>query len=541
MPQTSRMPQTRPSNRRRPRHWREDLRAIGLLALVAPLIPTAPALALEEVVIELPLLKTQLTVKLRELKSAEALRQGNSDLAELDRASNGAVGRQVIELLRQPVPLSVKQVADGSMGSPLVEQAMLVLSSIGFVEGRSADLSGRSLTEALRQAASDGEPTLLSLLKAVPGQRLTLDLGRTRQLFNRMLRQRQQAESLLAVTPAVSPPVSPTPSPPLAPAVSAASTATAEAGRNVNRRIVTLPVPHRPDPLEITLLEPASGANGRLVLISHGLWDSPAAFEGWGILLASRGYNVALPRHPGSDSSQQEAVLAGQSPPPGPEELARRPKDLIAVLDAIGNGRLRLAQQVDAGRVVVLGHSWGATTALQLAGLQPSKETLLQRCSDLDDPDRNLSWTLQCSWLRGVRYAGLADPRVVAVGAVSPPMSLLFARGFTSEQGGRVLLVSGNRDWVVPPDPEAIAPMRWGRAIGNQLVLVQGGDHFNLRPQGAADGGVLGPLLFAWTEAAFAAGTAVRPAPGASPLLPAQGWGNGDLPMADVTGRLGNP
>jgi predicted dienelactone hydrolase len=537
MPQTSRMPQTRPSDRRRPRHWREDLRAIGLLALVAPLIPTAPALALEEVVIELPLLKTQLTVKLRELKSAEALRQGNSDLAELDRASNGAVGRQVIELMRQPVPLSVKQVADGSMGSPLVEQAMLVLSSIGFVEGRSADLSGRTLTEALRQAASDGEPTLLSLLKAVPGQRLTLDLGRTRQLFNRMLRQRQQAESLLAVTPAVSPPLSP----PLAPAVSATSTATAEAGRNVNRRIVTLPVPHRPDPLEITLLEPASGANGRLVLISHGLWDSPAAFEGWGILLASRGYNVALPRHPGSDSSQQEAVLTGQSPPPGPEELARRPNDLIAVLDAIGNGRLRLAQQVDAGRVVVLGHSWGATTALQLAGLQPSKETLLQRCSDLDDPDRNLSWTLQCSWLRGVRYAGLADPRVVAVGAVSPPMSLLFARGFTSEQGGRVLLVSGNRDWVVPPDPEAIAPMRWGRAIGNQLVLVQGGDHFNLRPQGAADGGVLGPLLFAWTEAAFAAGTAVRPAPGASPLLPAQGWGNGDLPMADVTGRLGNP
>ena len=56
-----------------------------------------------------------------------------------------------------------------------------------------------------------------------------------------------------------------------------------------------------------------------------------------------------------------------------------------------------------------------------------------------------------------------------------------------------------------------------------------------------ADGGVLGPLLFAWTEDAFAAGAAVRPAPGASPLLPAQGWGSGTLPMADVTGRLGKP
>jgi hypothetical protein len=95
-------------------------------------------------------------------------------------------------------------------------------------------------------------------------------------------------------------------------------------------------------------------------------------------------------------------------------------------------------------------------------------------------------------------------------------MSLLFARGFTSEQGGRVLLVSGNRDWVVPPDPEAIAPMRWGRAIGNQLVLVQGGDHFNLRPQGAADGGVLGPLLFAWTEAACAPGPRSLPTPARS-------------------------
>ena len=124
-------------------------------ALLPPVIPAAPALALEEVVIELPLLKTQLTVKLRELKSAEALRQGSSDLAELDRASNGAVGRQVIELLRQPVPLSVKQVADGSMGSPLVEQAMLVLTSLGSVEGRPAALSGRSLNPALRQAARD--------------------------------------------------------------------------------------------------------------------------------------------------------------------------------------------------------------------------------------------------------------------------------------------------------------------------------------------------------------------------------------------------
>jgi len=245
--------------------------------------------------------------------------------------------------------------------------------------------------------------------------------------------------------------------------------------------MASLQVSHRAQPLEVMVIEPASGANGRLVLISHGLWDKPTSFEGWGTLLSSQGYTVVLPRHPGSDSSQQEAVLAGQAPPPGPEELALRPKDLSAVLDAVSAGRLGFARPVDAERVVVLGHSWGATTALQVAGVRPTDSSLRQRCSDVDDPDRNLSWTLQCSWLKGAQDAALRDPRVIAVGAVSPPVSLLFPRGAGSELSGRVLLVSGSRDWVVPPDPEAIEPMRWGKTLGNQLVLVQDGDHFNLR------------------------------------------------------------
>jgi len=274
------------------------------------------------------------------------------------------------------------------------------------------------------------------------------------------------------------------------------------------------------------------------VLISHGLWDTPANFAGWGALLASRGYTVVLPRHPGSDSSQQQAVLAGQAPPPGPRELSLRPRDLRAVLDAVAAGRLTFSAAVDPRRVVVLGHSWGGTTALQLAGMRPDDSSLRQRCRSLDDPDRNLSWTLQCSWREGVQDAALGDGRVIAVGAVSPPVSLLFPRGSGSALSARVLLVSGSHDWIVPPDPEAVAPMRRRTAQGNQLVLVKDGDHFNLRP-GADAGGVLGPLLLAWTDGAFAAGAAARPAAGAPPLLPAAAWGTGTLPMADVTGRLG--
>ena len=492
---------------------------------MAGLIAAPPAWALEEVVIEVPLLELHFTVRLQELESTEALRQGHSDLAELDRASDGAVGRQLLELMRQPVPLSIKQVADGSVGSPLLEQAMLVMSSLGTVEGRPSDLSGRTLNEALLRASANGEATLLGLMRAIPGQRVTLNVGRARRIINRMNSQRRQAEALLARLLPGSTVPKPLPA----------------AGQAVNRRQASLVVAHRRQPLDLTVLEPSGGANGHLVLISHGLWDTPASFEGWGALLASRGYTVVLPRHPGSDSGQQEAVLSGQAPPPGPEELALRPRDLSAVLDAVAAGQLVFARAVDAQRVVVLGHSWGATTALQVAGVRPTASNLRQHCGNVDDPDRNLSWTLQCSWLKGVPDAAHQDPRVIAVGAVSPPASLLFPRGSGSQLGGRVLLVSGSRDWVVPPDPEAIAPMRWGKRLGNQLVLVQGGDHFNLRPGQDRSGGVLGPLLLAWSDAAFAAGPAVRPAAGAAPLLSAQRWGGATLPMVDVTNQLKAP
>ncbi|KEF41884.1 MAG: esterase [Cyanobium sp. CACIAM 14] len=493
-----------------------------LIALLGALIASAPARALEELVVDVPLLETKFRIRLSELQSRDALRRGNSDLAELDRATNGAAGRQLLDLVQQPVPISLKQVAEGSVGSPLVEQAMLVLSTLGTVEGRQPDLSGRTLKEALLRASAKGEPTLLSLMQAIPGERMTLNLGRARLIAGRMARQRRQAEALLAST---------------APAP-VASGPKSGPSRAVNRRTLSLKVPHRDQPLEVMVIEPASGANGRLVLISHGLWDTPRSFEGWGTLLAARGYTVLLPRHPGSDSSQQQAVLNGQAPPPGPEELVRRPRDLSAVLDAAADGRLAFGAPVDARRAVVLGHSWGATTALQLAGVRPSDGHLRQRCGDVDDPERNLSWTLQCSWLEAVPKAALRDPRVIAVGAVSPPASLLFPRGSGSDLSGRVLVVSGSRDWVVPPDPEAVAPMRWGKRQGNQLVLVQDGDHFNLRPGDSADGGVLGPLLLSWTDAAFAAGDAVRPRSGAAPLLTRGAWGSQQLPLADVTPAL---
>ncbi|MCU0530240.1 MAG: alpha/beta hydrolase [Cyanobium sp. Prado107] len=493
---------------------------VGLLA-------GPPVRAIEEVVIEFPVLELDVTLRLAELEDPALLRRGTSDLAELDRASGGRLGPKLVEVFRQPVPVAVTNIAEGSVGSPLFEQGMLVLSSLGTVEGRPPDLSGEVLRQALEKASAGGEPTLLSLIRAIPGERVRLDLGRLRQVSERMLAQRRRSEQLIAaVAPA-----------PVAPAAAAG----ADPAAAVNRQVLGLAVPHRPEPLDVLLLRPSQGGNGRLVLVSHGLWDRPESFEGWGRRLAAAGYTVALPRHPGSDQEQQQEVLSGRVPPPSPEELVLRPKDLSAVIDAAADGRLQVGG-LDTRQVVVIGHSWGATTALQVAGLSPSDAELRQRCPNLQDPDRNLSWTLQCSWLQAADMAGISDRRVIAAVAVSPPLELLFPPGSGSRLHSRVLLVSGTRDWVVPPDPEAVVPASRGATrLGHRLVLARGGDHFNLRPGDGPQGGVLGSLVLAWTDGAFAAGERARPAEGAPNLLTRANWGNAQIPLVDVSERLQAP
>ena len=495
------------------------------LVLAAAIATSPPALALEQIELKLPLLDTTFTIQLAELSDPRALLTGNSDLAEFDQATGGAIGRRLVELFNTPLPLQSLAVARQVVPSPLAEQALLLLSSLGGVDGLPADVSSDTVLQVLDRASGRGALTMLGVLQAIPGRTATVDVGKGLVLLQQMKGQLRSATRLLeGETPAAVDPALAGPGP-LA----------------VQRDTLALPVTYRPLPLEVVVIRPSQQPSGRLVAISHGLWDGPESFEGWGRHLASHGYTVLLPRHPGSDRTQQQAMLSGKVPPPGPAELRLRPLDISALIDAVAAGQLGLPPVVDTRSVVVLGHSWGGTTALQLAGARPRSQQLLQRCRDLQDPQRNLSWVLQCSFLSSADQAGLADPRVKAVVAVSPPMALLFDADAAPVFRGRVLLVSGSRDWVVPPGPEAITPMasiaRQGDR-GHRLVLVGGGDHFNLGSPYDQGGGPLRGLLLGWVNGAFAAGPGVAPGTGAPALLPPRGWGDGDLSLSDVSDRL---
>lgn len=492
----------------------------GLLG-TAPLLP-APARALEQVELRLPLLETSFSVKLEELDNPARLLSGTSDLAELDQASNGAIGRRLVALFNAPLPLQVPAVVNEAEGSPMLNQALLLVSALGGIDGLPAQFDGNDLSRLLDKAAAQGPLTMLSVMKALPGTTASVDLSRALLAVRRLARQLEPADRLVAAQPPAG-----------------VSSALSQPGSlAVERKLIALPAPHRPKPLQVVQISPSTGASGRLVVISHGLWDAPESFEGWASHLASHGYTVLLPYHPGSDQGQQQAMLSGKVPPPGAEELRLRPLDVSAVIDGAAAGLKGLPAGLNTDFVVVLGQSWGATTVLQLAGAVPSDAQLHQRCDEVLNPERNISWVLQCSFIGTADQAALVDPRVKAGVAVSPPMSLLFDTGSGRDMTARVLLVSGTRDWVVPPGPEAIGPMQTeaGRGgHGHRLVLAQGGDHFNLGSKLAGGGGALRGLLLAWTNGAFSAGAAAAPGPDAPELLPADGWGDETLPLVGIS------
>ena len=78
--------------------------ALGLSLLAA----ATPAAAIETLYLQGPFGQQRLSVNLQELKSPEALWSGSSDLAELNRATNGRLGRSLQTLFTTPLPLPVQ-------------------------------------------------------------------------------------------------------------------------------------------------------------------------------------------------------------------------------------------------------------------------------------------------------------------------------------------------------------------------------------------------------------------------------------------------
>ena len=217
-----------------------------------------------------------------------------------------------------------------------------------------------------------------------------------------------------------------------------------------------------------------------LIVISHGLGSDRSTFAYFAQYLASYGFAVAVPEHPGSNASQIKNLLEGfANDVTPPEEFINRPLDITYLLDRI---EADYGSRIDTRNVGIIGQSFGAYTALALAGAELDFTNLDRACQDLDK-SFNVSLFLQCLALelpQDTTPTDLKDSRITSAIAINPLTSALFGQEGMSNIDIPVMLVSGSADPVTPALPEQIKPFTWLNVPEKYLVLMKGGTHFSV-------------------------------------------------------------
>jgi predicted dienelactone hydrolase len=214
-----------------------------------------------------------------------------------------------------------------------------------------------------------------------------------------------------------------------------------------------------------------------LIIISHGLGSDRTTYAYLGKHLASYGFAVAAIEHPRSNASQIQALLNGfarEVTPP--QEIIDRPLDIKFLLDFLESNYSR---QLDVRRVGILGQSFGAYTALTLAGAPLNFTNLETACEQLDN-SLNVSLILQCLGLKvpQLNY-NFQDRRIAAAIAINPLTSGFFGKESISKIKIPTIIISGSDDAVTPALTEQIEPFTWLTVKDKYLTVLQNGTHFS--------------------------------------------------------------
>ncbi|WP_013322655.1 alpha/beta hydrolase [Gloeothece verrucosa] len=216
-----------------------------------------------------------------------------------------------------------------------------------------------------------------------------------------------------------------------------------------------------------------------VVIISHGLASNPESLEDVAQFLASYGYVVALPQHPGSDTQQAKALLQGYSREVFDlNEFINRPKDISYVIDELERRNAsEFGGRLDLQNVGVAGHSFGGYTALAVAGAEIDFDYLQKICDRLYG-GLNTALLLQCRALSLPRQTyNFRDPRVKAVLGANPVNSAIFGQKGLSKIQIPIFFVSGNYDPATPAVFEQLRSFVWLTTPNKYLVLAEGQAH----------------------------------------------------------------
>lgn len=208
-----------------------------------------------------------------------------------------------------------------------------------------------------------------------------------------------------------------------------------------------VPQPNRIPGFGVLKVAPKGAVTGShlpLILISHGNGGSSLGHVDLAMALASAGFVVAAPTHPGDNyadvSGQGSAAL-----------YSRRVEQLHATLDYM-LGRWSSASSIDQNRIGAYGMSAGAFTVLALAGGTPKMEVVSSHCRTNPEFICRALAEVKSPLLGNAEGAGTfqADSRIKAISIAAPGL------GFTFEGGGLrnvripVQVWVGDRDDTVP-------------------------------------------------------------------------------------------
>lgn len=216
-----------------------------------------------------------------------------------------------------------------------------------------------------------------------------------------------------------------------------------------------------------------------VVIISHGLSSRPEDFGKWAKHLASYGYVVALPQHPGSDMKQTEDFLAGYSRQIFiRDEFINRPLDISYTIDELERrNKGFFAGKLDLENVGVFGHSFGGYTMLAIAGATPDFERLQEECK-IEIGDLNTALLLQCRALKLERKDyNFKDERVKAVFVVNPVNSGIFGSKSLEKIDIPVFIAAGSYDPATPFIFEQVVSYPRLKVSDKYLQLQEGQAH----------------------------------------------------------------
>lgn len=131
------------------------------------------------------------------------------------------------------------------------------------------------------------------------------------------------------------------------------------------------PTPLGPFTIDVAVDAPPAPGRYRLVVLSHGTAGNPLPDHALAARLARAGFVVAQLQHEGDNHLDQRLA--------GPESFQRRPREAVAVIDALAADGAWSAR-LDLSRVGVHGMSAGGVTALALAGAQWRTLNLVRHC-----------------------------------------------------------------------------------------------------------------------------------------------------------------